>query len=343
MMLLLSLHIYLVRKHGVTPAPDDNGPSKKFFPDQVFKDTVAIFVCFVVLILVAALLDAPLEQLADPTDTSYTPRPDWYFLWLFQTLKFFEGPLEVVGSMVLPGLGVLALLLVPFIDRGQLRKVTRRTTAIGVACLAAAVWASLTMAAMKSAPGGAVSEQAAAVETWQQLSPEELSGVAYYRRESCSSCHGARAGKVGPDLAKTAPRKSAAWMIEHFKQPSAVKPGSRMPPIQLADAQLNALAAFLMKLTPANAGVLETAPEFAVEGALVYQKSNCGACHQVNGMGMRLGPELNGLAKRRTREWVEQHFAAPRKLSPGSIMPAYPFTAKELEVVTSYLLALPVR
>ncbi len=45
----------------------------------------------------------PLEQLADPTDTSYIPRPEWYFLFLFQTLKLFNGPLEVVGSVVLPG------------------------------------------------------------------------------------------------------------------------------------------------------------------------------------------------------------------------------------------------
>ena len=59
----------------------------------------------------------PLEQLADPTDTTYIPRPEWYFLFLFQTLKLFKGPLEVVGAVVLPGLAVLALILVPFIDR----------------------------------------------------------------------------------------------------------------------------------------------------------------------------------------------------------------------------------
>ncbi len=56
----------------------------------------------------------PLEQLADPTDTSYIPRPEWYFLFLFQTLKLFSGPLEVVGSVVLPGLAILTLILVPF-------------------------------------------------------------------------------------------------------------------------------------------------------------------------------------------------------------------------------------
>jgi hypothetical protein len=45
----------------------------------------------------------------------------------------------------------------------------------------------------------------------------------------------------------------------------------------------------------------------------------CGSCHQVNGMGMSVSPPLNGLSKRRSRSWVEQHFADPAKLSPGSL------------------------
>ena len=49
----------------------------------------------------------------------YIPRPEWYFLFLFQTLKLFSGPMEVVGSIVLPGLAVLLLILVPFIDRAR--------------------------------------------------------------------------------------------------------------------------------------------------------------------------------------------------------------------------------
>jgi len=53
-----------------------------------------------------------------------------------------------------------------------------------------------------------------------------------------------------------------------------------MPPVQLSDSQLNALAAFLLKLTPRNAEALRTAPEFAVRGALLYQTHRCGACHR---------------------------------------------------------------
>src|SRR2546427_1069179 len=110
---LIVLHIYLVRKHGVAPLPGDAGITKKFFPEQVFKDTVAIFIAFVILFVLAVAVKVPLERLADPTDTSYIPRPDWYFLFLFQTLKLFRGSAEVVGSILLPTLAVVALLLRP--------------------------------------------------------------------------------------------------------------------------------------------------------------------------------------------------------------------------------------
>ena len=106
---LIAVHVYLVRKHGVAPmAGDELLPKKKFYPQQVFKDTVAIFVAFAVLFMLAVAVRVPLEQLADPTDTAYIPRPEWYFLFLFQTLKLFSGPLEVIGSVVLPGLAMLA-------------------------------------------------------------------------------------------------------------------------------------------------------------------------------------------------------------------------------------------
>jgi len=345
-LLLIAIHVYLVRKHGVAPLPEDEArPKKQFYPVQVFKDTVAIFVAFAILFTLAMIARVPLEQLADPTDTSYTPRPEWYFLFLFQTLKAFNGPMEVIGSVVLPGLAVLALILVPFIDRGVMMKVTRRTTAIAVVLLAGIGWAGLTVAAVKSTPAEAEVARIdySAPTDWLQLSPEEMAGVGYFRRENCISCHviGERGTPVGPDLTKTAIKKDAAWMIAHFKRPSAMRPGSSMPPIQLSDAQLNALASFLLKLNDKNATALDNAPDFAIEGALIYHANRCGSCHLVNGVGQKTGPPLNGLAKRQTRSWVLEHFVDPQKLSPDSFMPAYKLPQKDLENLTSYLFALP--
>ena len=110
------------------------------------KDTIAIFVWFAVLMGMALLARVPLGHLADPTDLSYIPRPEWYFLFLFQFLKWFEGPLEVVGAVILPTLAIIALLLVPFIDRGKMKMVRQRTGAIGVVVLAAIFWGGLTAA-----------------------------------------------------------------------------------------------------------------------------------------------------------------------------------------------------
>jgi ubiquinol-cytochrome c reductase cytochrome b subunit len=287
----------------------------------------------------------PLEQLADPTDTSYVPRPEWYFLFLFQILKQFSGPLEVVGSAILPGAAIVALLLVPFLDRGRVLRVTRRTAAIGVVVLAAIGWTSLTVAAVRSTPPEANAAQVdySAPTDWIQLSPEELAGVAYFRQENCVSCHaiGERGESIGPDLTRITIHRDAAWMIAHFKRPSAMRPGSSMPPIQLSDSQLNALAAFLLKLNPDNASALDNTPAFAADGAQVYQASHCAGCHKINGVGMTVGPPLNGLAKRQTRSWVAEHFADPEKLSPGTIMPPYRFSQKDLDNLTAYLFSLP--
>ncbi|PWU00134.1 MAG: cytochrome b/b6 domain-containing protein [Terriglobia bacterium] len=343
--MLIGVHIYLVRKHGVAPAPGDElVPAKKFYPEQVFKDTIAIFAAFAILFTMAVAARVPLEQLADPSDTSYIPRPEWYFLFLFQTLKLFSGPLEVVGAVVLPGLAVVALIMVPFIDRGQMIKVTRRTFAAGFVALAALGWTGLTAAAVITTPKEAreVAVDYSAPTDWMQLSPEEMAGVGYFRRENCVSCHAVGdGGSIGPDLAQTAIRRNAAWMIQHFKSPAGVRPGTSMPPIQLSDPQLNSLAAFLLKLNTDNAMALFNAPEFMVQGALVYQVNGCSDCHQVNGIGTQIGPNLNGLTRRRSRSWVQEHFLDPAKLSPGSIMPAYRLNQKDLENLTAYLFALP--
>jgi ubiquinol-cytochrome c reductase cytochrome b subunit len=344
-LLLMALHIYLVRRHGVAPAPgDETAPRRKFYPEQVFRDTFAIFVAFAVLFTLAVVARVPLERLADPTDTTYIPRPEWYFLFLFQVLKFLKGPLEAIGSVGLPGLAVLLLILVPFIDRARLVRVTRRTVAISAVALALVGWTGLTIAAVVTTPKPDAAEEIdfSGPTDWMQLSPEELAGLGYFQREHCESCHNLGGGKpkVGPDLAGNPQKKSAAWMIEHFKRPSAMVPGSSMPPIQLTNAQLNALAAFLLKLNRNNADAMLAAPAFAVKGALVYQANMCGACHIVNGVGMKIGPPLNGLEKRRTRDWVTKHFQDPQSTSPGTIMPPYKLPPAQLEDLTSYLLSL---
>src|ERR1700723_1852877 len=168
--ILIGIHIYLVRKHGVAAAPGDTAPKRKFFPEQVFKDTVGIAIAFIILFVIAVVAKVPVERLADPTDTAYIPRPEWYFLFLFQSLKFFKGPLETVGSVVLPGVAVLTLFLVPFIDRGPMVRLGKRTFAILFVILAAITWTGLTTAAVVTTPKN--QESADVTETPATETPE---------------------------------------------------------------------------------------------------------------------------------------------------------------------------
>jgi len=348
--ILIGIHIYLVRKHGVAPAVGDTAPRKKFFPEQVFKDTVGVAIAFIILFTLAVVAEAPLGRLADPTDTQFTPRPEWYFLFLFQTIKFFKGPLEVLGAVVLPGLAVLTLFLVPFIDRGPMVRLGKRTVAFGVVILSAIAWTGLTTAAVMTTPPNpeengliATSDTETGVQAWQNLSPEELEGLAHFRKENCKACHLGGGNKgLGPDLTKMPQdHRNAAWLVPHFKDPAKVVPGSSMPPVQLKDAELNALSAFILKLTPDNESSIMAAPDYVVQGALVYQSNHCNSCHQIAKVGQKLGPPLDGVGQRRDRAWLEQHFRDPQGTSKGTIMPAYKFSDADMDAICKYLLQLP--
>ncbi len=147
--------------------------------------------------------------------------------------------------------------------------------------------------------------------------------------------------KTGPNLVNTARRHDADWMMAHFKAPGTVTPGSAMTPVNLTDAQLKDLMALMLKLTPDNAEVVDSAPAFAAAGALIFQKNNCGTCHSVNGVGGKIGPPLNGLDNRRSEAWVIEHFQNPQKMSPKTPMPPYKFPDPDMQNEVSYLLTLP--
>ena len=322
-MLMIMAHMYLVRRHGVAPEPGET-EIKKFYPGQVYKDTVAIFVVFMLLLALAIVAKVPLGHVADPTDTAFIPRPEWYFMFLFQTLKYFEGPLELFGSLILPNAAIVALFLVPFIDRGKAVAIGKRTTAMAALGLAALTWVGLTAAAIRSTPAQNEFVQAldAAPESWQEMPADQVAAVAYYRNANCTKCH---------QLKDT--QKPMEWLVDHFKQSA--------PGVQLKDGQWKSLAVFQTKLSDQMRDALEAAPAYAAQGAAVYQANNCGVCHQVNGVGMKTGPPLSRIAFHREKQWVVDHFNDPQKMSPGTSMPPYKFSPQDMENITHYVLLLP--
>jgi ubiquinol-cytochrome c reductase cytochrome b subunit len=118
---LLTAHIYLFRRHGLTAKEPKRKPDEAFWPDQVLKDTVAcLAVLAAVLFLCFRTHGAELTAPADPADDYAAARPEWYFLFLYQLLKYFEGRSEIIGAMILPGFVALLVFLMPFFGRWKL-------------------------------------------------------------------------------------------------------------------------------------------------------------------------------------------------------------------------------
>jgi ubiquinol-cytochrome c reductase cytochrome b subunit len=125
-------HIYLMRRHGISgPLKAVPGPSLPFYPYHALKDTIAIAVVFAGLLAAAMLFNAPLDAVADPTDAAYVPRPEWYFMSLFELLKYFPGRFEPVATVVIPGVVITLLLLLPFLDHRPDREPFKRPWVMG--------------------------------------------------------------------------------------------------------------------------------------------------------------------------------------------------------------------
>ena len=113
---------------------------KPFFPYTVFKDGAMATLTLTVIIVMAILFGAELGPKADPTTTTYTPRPEWYFFFLFELLRVVKPPaLVFIATVGIPTVCLVLLLLLPFIDRGPERNPLRRPIAMtaGVATIAA--------------------------------------------------------------------------------------------------------------------------------------------------------------------------------------------------------------
>lgn len=147
-----------------------------FFPDALFKDAVVSLIVFLILVALAYFKGAPLEARADPADATYTPRPEWYFLFLFQLLKYFPGNLEVIGVFVIPTIAILVLFFLPLLDRSPKRHFLSRpvvsgvTTVVMVAIIFLTIQAGLETPPPVEARGG---DQTAALYT-----------------QNCAPCHG---------------------------------------------------------------------------------------------------------------------------------------------------------
>ncbi|HMB24251.1 MAG TPA: hypothetical protein VKP08_15515, partial [Anaerolineales bacterium] len=106
-----------------------------FWPDSIFKDLIVSLGIFILLILLATFIGVPAEPKADPADTSYLPRPEWYFLFLFKFLALYGqipliGKIEWLATVLIPGVGIALLTFLPLLDKSHYRHYSRRIFAL---------------------------------------------------------------------------------------------------------------------------------------------------------------------------------------------------------------------
>jgi ubiquinol-cytochrome c reductase cytochrome b subunit len=156
-------------------------------------------------------------------------------MFLFQILKIFEGPLEVLGAVVLPNLAIVALFLVPFIDRARAIALRQRTVAIAVVVLAGLGWAGLTQRAIATTPENLEDLDAGLrpPQPWREIPVEHLAAVGYFQKDNCAACHMLGRSMNGPNLERDVSDRPASWLLAHFSQPVEDGPMSTLTPGQM--------------------------------------------------------------------------------------------------------------
>ena len=216
----------------------------RFWPDILGKDAIVSAATVLLLVLLAVAFGAPLEAPADPTDTSYIPRPEWYFLPIYQLLKLVPGSFEAAIAVGVPTVLLIVLIGLPFFDRNSTRNLLHRPVAlVSLAVLLAG--AGLLIGAAGRSP--ASSTEGAA------LSSVQRAGRALYQSQQCGGCHrvAGQGGEEGPDLTSVGLRHSAGWIHSFIESPSRFHPQSRMPsygPPALTHQEIEELAQYLSTL-----------------------------------------------------------------------------------------------
>jgi len=145
LVLLVGAHLSIFRWNGPAGPPIDQAPKLKpgrFWPEQLFMDTVLSFVLFVIVLALAAFSPVPLDDKADPNNVTFVAYPAWYFLALYALLdtvgKLPSSIVQVASlfaTIVGPTLLVVLLVVLPFIDRNPSRRLSRRPWVLAITAL----------------------------------------------------------------------------------------------------------------------------------------------------------------------------------------------------------------
>ena len=313
MALVTVAHVRLARRHGVT-VRGATTPSQPFWPHQVWRDAAAM--AMVVAVLFGSVLwthGAPLEGPADPS-SAYDARPEWYFLPLFQLLKYFPGRFEVLGALGVPLLVAALLVALPRASRSA-------ASALVLALVVAAGGLALQARRDDARSDGyrrgrarADAEARRALELARQGVPPaggtavlDNDPSARARRlfaERCAGCH-VLDGVGEPRGPLLTAWSSRAWLADFLKQPDApryfgkTKRLHQMKPVRPNDDELASLVEYVYSL---GGGAIDAAR--AARGQTIFARESCDDCHSLDGKteGVEGAPNLAGRAN---ADWIE--------------------------------------
>jgi hypothetical protein len=158
--------------------------SMRFWPDVIYKDLIVSFALLLLLIGIATFIGVEPVPPADPSDTSYVAAPEWYLLFMYEMLKYFPGKIEWVGTAIIPAIGILALLLLPFYDRTPIRHWKKRKAGVTIMSVALILIIGLTVSAMINKPENEEVDLAGSITEEMLIGGDQYSIF-------CADCHGA--------------------------------------------------------------------------------------------------------------------------------------------------------
>ncbi|WP_342348636.1 cytochrome b N-terminal domain-containing protein [uncultured Nitrospira sp.] len=238
----IMLHLFILRRVGPAGPHDEaraKAGSETFYPRQVFMDAVVMLVVFGIVSLLAFSVEFPLADRADPSDHSFIPVPEWYFLFFYQLLKYAPGAWGPLATWLLPTLFFTGLLLLPFVDRNPERHPSSRRVVLGAGLGFLIVVFGLLSISLRD------------LYAVPKRDPSVVRGIALVQQFNCKTCHRIHGEgvNVAPDLSFVADRRpDRDWHLQHFKDPQSVSPGSFMPKFPLNDKQLNDLTNYMLTL-----------------------------------------------------------------------------------------------
>jgi menaquinol-cytochrome c reductase cytochrome b/c subunit len=212
---------------------------KPFFPYAILKDSAMAFIVLLVVAGMSILLGAEQGPKADPTTTTYVPRPEWYFFFLFELLRVIKpAELTPLATIGIPTVAMVLLLLLPFYDRNPERRPERRPIATTAGILTIIAIAYLTFLG---------AEAGSPTEIEMEVAPQVEEGKEVAAQSGCLACHKfAENGNDGPgpeltEIGRKLPREAIVRSLE-------VGPGQMPSYSNLPPEKLENLANFLASL-----------------------------------------------------------------------------------------------